>query len=146
MASVSTYLLFDGNAEEAFTFYKSVFGTEYQGDVMRHGDVPRPEGSPPLDDNVKQMIMNMALPILGGHVLMASDMPPGMDEFTLIPGNNIQLTLQPDTRGEADRLFAALAAGGTVRDPMQEMFWGDYYGSLVVKFGITWLIDTPSKV
>jgi PhnB protein len=144
LAQVSTYLNFAGNTEEAFTFYKSVFGTEFQG-IMRHSDVPLPEGAPPLSDKVKNQIINIQLPILGGHLLMGSDIPEEMG-ITLTPGNNVQICLLPDTRADADRLHAALAAGGTVNDPMQEMFWGDYYGSLVDKFGIHWLLNTPSKV
>ena len=143
MASVSTYLLFDGNAEEAFNFYKSVFGTEFEGGIMRYGDHSPPEGVP-FNDGVKGKIVNMALPILAGHVLMASDILPGMG-FTPTPGNNFQITLQPDTRAEADRLHAALSAGGAVRDPMAEAFWGDYYGSLTDKFGIQWNINTSAK-
>jgi PhnB protein len=145
MASVSTYLNFAGNTEEAFNFYKSVFGTEFVGDIMRHGDVLLPEGVPPLSEEQKKQIINVQLPILGGHVLMGTDIPESMG-ITLTPGNAISICLQPDTRTEADRLHAALSEGGTVRDPMQEMFWGDYYGSLVDKFGIQWLIDTASKV
>jgi PhnB protein len=144
VASVSTYLLFTGNAEEAFEFYKAVFGTEYEGGIMRYSDHAPPEGVS-LSDDQQRMIVNAALPILGGHVLMASDILPGMG-FTVTPGNNFQLTLQPDSRAEADRLHAALAAGGEVRDPMAEAFWGDYYGSLTDKFGIQWNINTAAKV
>lgn len=145
MASVSTYLIFNGNAEEAFEFYKSVFGTEYEGGIMRYGDAPPPDGAPPLSDDEGRKIVNMALPILGGHVLMASDMLPAMGE-PVTQGTNFQITLLPDTRAEADRLHAALAAGGEVRDPMAEAFWGDYYGSLTDKFGTHWNINTSSKV
>ena len=145
MAFTSTYLSFTGNAEEAFNFYTSVFGTEFVNGIMRHGDVPLPEGAPPLSDDVKQMVMNVQLPLPGGHMLMASDIPESMG-LTITPGNNFSIGVHPDTRAEADRLFAALTAGGTVQDLMQEMFWGDYYGSLVDKFGIQWLIDTSSKV
>jgi len=144
MAGVSTYLIFNGNAEEAFNFYKTVFGTEFEGGVMRYGDAP-PPGDHPLNDEEKQMIVNVALPILGGHVLMASDMLPS-GEHHVTNGDNFQITLLPDTRTEADRLFAALSAGGKVSDPMQEAFWGDYYGGLTDKFGIQWNINTSSKV
>jgi PhnB protein len=143
VASVSTYLLFDGNAEEAFEFYKSAFGTEYEGGIIRYADHAPPEGVS-LSDDQKQKIVNVALPILAGHVLMASDILPGMG-VTPTPGNNFQLTLQPDSRAEADRLHAALAAGGAVRDPMAEAFWGDYYGSLTDRFGIQWNINTSAK-
>ncbi|MCC7021474.1 MAG: VOC family protein [Thermomicrobiales bacterium] len=144
MTYTSTYLNFTGNAEEAFNFYKSVFGTEFQGGIMRHGDVPLPEGMPPLSDEVKRQVMNVALPLPGGHLLMASDIPPEMG-MTITPGNAISLGMHPDSRAEADRLFAALSEGGTVQDALQEMFWGGYYGALTDRFGIQWLIETASK-
>jgi PhnB protein len=88
--------------------------------------------------------MNVALPLPGGHLLMASDIPPEMG-MTITPGNNISLGIHPDSRAEADRLFAALSEGGTVQDALQEMFWGGYYGALTDRFGIQWLIETTSK-
>jgi PhnB protein len=145
MGSTSTYLNFAGSTEEAFTFYKSVFGTEFVGEIMRHGDVPLPEGTPPLSEDVKNQVINVALPILGGHILMGTDVPESMG-ITLTPGNNVYICLHPETRSEADRLFAALSAGGTVTQPMGEMFWGDYFGTLTDRFGIQWMIDTQSKV
>lgn len=140
MAHVSTYLNFERSTEEAFTFYKSVFGTEFVGGIMRHGDVPGAE----LPDEDKQLVMNVALPILGGHVLMATDVPRSMG-MELSQGNNVQISLHPDTRSGADALYAALSAGGEPGTEMQEMFWGDYYGDLVDKFGVHWLINTDSK-
>lgn len=140
MASVSTYLNFERSTEEAFTFYKSVFGTEFIGGIMRHGDVPGAE----IPDEDKQLVMNVALPILGGHVLMATDTPKSMG-MELKQGNNMQICLQPDTRSEADALFTALSAGGEPGTPMQEMFWGDYYGDLVDKFGVHWLINCANS-
>jgi PhnB protein len=139
MASVSTYLNFRNESEAAFNFYASVFGTEVQG-MMRHGDVPGSNAS----DEEKDLVMNAALPILGGHMLMTSDIPPSIG-MELTPGNNVQITLHPDTRAEADRLHKALSDGGKPGTPMQEMFWGDYYGDLVDKFGVHWLINCSSK-
>ena len=144
MAYTSTYLNFTGNAEEAFSFYRSVFGTDFVGGIMRHGDVPQPDDAPPLSDEVKRMVMNVALPLPGGHMLMASDIPESMG-MPITPGNNVSIGVHPDTRAEADHLFAALAEGGTVETPMQEMFWGGYYGALTDKFGIQWLVETASK-
>ena len=140
MASVSTYLNFRNESEAALNFYASVFGTEIQG-IMRHGDVPGAE----LSDDDKNLVMNAALPILGGHMLMTSDIPQSMG-MELTTGNNVQITLHPDTRAEADRLYAVLSEEGRPGTPMQEMFWGDYYGELVDKFGIHWLINCSSKV
>jgi PhnB protein len=145
MASTGTYLTFPGTCEEAFGFYKTVFGTEYQGGVMRMGDGPMYDDGPQLTEADKQLVMNVALPILGGHVIMGSDMPSFMGT-ELVQGNAFQIVLDPDTRAEADRLFAALAEGGTVRDPLQEMFWGDYYGALVDRYGVQWLVNCTSKV
>ncbi len=144
MARTSTYLTFAGSTEEAFTFYKSVFGTEFVNGIMRHSDGPLPEGQPGPSDDDKRLVMNVQLPILDEHLLMGSDMPESMG-VKLNQGNNVQIVLDPDTRAEADALFAALSAGGKVEDPLQEMFWGDYYGSLVDKFGIQWLVNCTSK-
>ena len=150
MANTGTYLNFPRGTEEAFNFYKSVFGGDFMGPIMRHGDMssddmPPPEGSPPLSDEDKQAIINITLPILNGHLLMGSDLPESMG-VTLTQGNTVQIVLDPDTRAEADNLFAGLSAGGTVQDPLQEMFWGDYYGSLTDKFGVLWIVNCTSKV
>lgn len=139
MASVSTYLNFRRESEAAFNFYAAVFGTEIQG-IMRHGDVPGAE----LPEEDRNLVMNAMLPILGGHILMATDIPEGMG-MELTHGNSVQITLHPDTRAEADRLYTALSAGGTTTTPMQQMFWGDYYGELTDQFGVTWLINTSSE-
>ena len=143
MARTSTYLNFARTTEEAFTFYKSVFGTEFIGGISRHGDVPVPEGQPAMSESDKQLVINVQLPILGGHLLMGTDIPESMG-VTLNQGNNVYICLHPDTRAEADALFAALSAGGTVEQPLQEMFWGDYYGSFVDKFGVQWMINCES--
>ncbi len=144
MAQTSTYLNFARTTEEAFTFYKSVFGTEFVGGIMRHGDVPVPEGQPRPSDDDKRLVINVQLPILGGHLLQGTDIPESMG-FTLNQGNTIHICLHPDTRAEADALFAALSEGGTVREPLREMFWGDYYGALVDRFGVQWMINCASK-
>ncbi len=143
MAIVSTYLNFERNTEEAFNFYKSVFGTEFEGDIMRFGDMPAPEGQPAPSEEDSQLIMNVTLPILSGHLLMGTDAPESMG-FTLNQGNNVYISLQPDTRAEADALFAALSDGANVEMPMEEQFWG-YFGSLVDKFGVNWMVNTTSE-
>jgi PhnB protein len=144
MARTSTYLNFARSTEEAFNFYKSVFGTEFVGGIARFSDVPVQEGQPEMSDDDKQLVMNVQLPILGGHLLMGTDAPESMG-FQLNQGNNVYICLDPDTRAEADKLFAALSAGGEVEMAMQEMFWGDYFGSLVDKFGVRWMINCTSK-
>ncbi len=143
MARTSTYLNFARSTEEAFNFYKSVFGTEFIGPIARMGDAPAQEGQPAMSEDDKQLVMNVQLPILGGHLLMGSDAPESMG-FQLNQGNNVYIALDPDTRAEADTLFAALSAGGKVEQPMQEMFWGDYFGSFSDKVGTQWMINCTS--
>lgn len=141
MAKVSTYLNFPRNTEEAFNFYKSVFGTEFSGyGIMRFGDIPATEGMPPIPDEDKNLVMHMELPISGGHVLMGSDAPQTMG-FTVNNGNNVYIMLQPDSREETDMLFSALSTGGVITQPLQDMFWGDYYGSCTDKFGVQWMFN-----
>jgi PhnB protein len=144
MAKTSTYLNFNGTTEAAFNFYKSVFGTEFIGGIMRHRDVPLEPGQPGPSDAEKDLVMNVALPILGGHILMGTDAPESMG-FNINQGNNVSICLEPDTRSEADRLFAALSEAGTVEMPLQDMFWGDYFGSLIDKYGIQWMVNCASK-
>lgn len=144
MARTSTYLNFARSTVEAFNFYKSVFGTEFVNGIMRHSDVPAHEGQSELSDEDKQLVINVQLPILGGHLLMGTDVPESMG-FQVNQGNNVYICLDPDTRAEADSLFAALSAGGKVEEPMQEMFWGDYFGSLVDKFGVQWMINCTAR-
>jgi PhnB protein len=144
MASVSTYLNFPGNTEAAFNFYKQVFGGEFQGGIMRFKDAPPAPGQPPLSEQDKNLVMHVALPILGGHLLMATDAPESMG-FKVSAGNNVYISLQPDTKAETDRLFNALAAGGKVEMPLADQFWGAYYGSLTDKFGVHWMFDLPNK-
>ena len=144
MAQVATYLNFERQTEAAFNFYKSVFGTEFVNGIMRHSDVPVPEGQEGPSDADKNLVINVALPILGGHLLMGTDAPESMG-FKINQGNNVYICLQPDTRGEADTLFAALSEGGTVEMAMAEQFWGDYFGSFVDKFGVQWMINCSSK-
>ena len=129
MARVSTWFPFSGNAEEAFRFYQSVFQTEFVGPIKRFGDLPPQPGRPPLSAKEAAMVMNISLPILGGHVIIGNDAPEFLGPR--IQGNNVTLNLEPDTRAEADRLFAALKEGGKVECAPTEMPWGGYWGSLI---------------
>lgn len=144
MAKVSTYLNFSRNTEEAFNFYKSVFGGEFTGEIQRFSKVPAQKGQPPIKDEDKNLIMHIALPILGGHVLMGTDAPESMG-FKMITGNNVYINLQPDTRAETKRLFDALSKGGKVEMQLQQMFWGDYFGSCTDKYGVQWMFNCSSK-
>ena len=143
MARVSTYLNFARSTEEAFDFYRSVFGTEFSGAIMRFGDVPAQPGQPPLAEADKKLVMHVELPILAGHVLMGTDAPESMG-FALTQGNTVTINLEPDTRAETDKLFAALAEGGSADMPLQAMFWGGYFGILVDRFGIRWMFNCAS--
>ena len=128
MARVSTWFHFAGNAEEAFLFYQSVFQTEFVGPIVRFGDLPTGPGQPPWPAEQARQVMNISLPILGGHVIMGNDAPASMGQR--IQGNNVTMNLEPDSRAETDRLFAALKEGGTVEWAPAEMPWGAYWGSL----------------
>lgn len=143
MASVSTYLNFPQTTEQAFAFYKSVFKTEYCAPLARFGDMPA-DGCPSMKEADKQLVLHVALPILGGHVLMGTDCVESMGQ-SFKPGNNVSINLQPDSRAEADRLFKALSDGGKVEMPLQDMFWGDYFGALVDRFGVQWMVNCSSK-
>ena len=130
MAKTHTYLNFTNQTEEAFNFYKSVFGGEFVDKIYRFKDTPPQPGQPPMSEADGNLIMHIELEILGGHHLM---------------GNNYHISLEPDTREEGKRLFEALSAGGTVKMPLADMFWGAYYGDLVDKFGVQWMINVPVK-
>jgi PhnB protein len=141
MARTSIYLNFAGNAEQAFLFYQSIFGGEFGNDgIARFGDMPPMEGAPPMSEALKAMILHVELEILGGLILMGTDAPPEMG-FTVLQGNNVHLNLEPDIREEADRLFHALSENGTIIQPLQEMFWGAYYGQVQDQFGIHWMVN-----
>jgi PhnB protein len=144
MASVSTYLNFKRSTEEAFTFYRKVFGTEFTGQVMRFGDMPPAPGQPPIAEADRNLIMHMTLPILAGHLIMGTDAPESMG-FNLTQGNNVYINLEPDTRVETDRLFKALGEGGKVEMALAEQFWGDYFGTLTDRFGTRWMFNCRSK-
>ena len=145
MATINAYLTFDGTCEEAFNFYKSVFGGDFPM-VGKFGDMPPQEGMPPISDEVKNRIMHMSLPISAETVLMGSDTMPGIHDHQV--GNNISLSVNTDSREEADRIFNGLSAGGKVSMPLADTFWGAYFGMWTDKFGINWMVnyDDPAKV
>lgn len=145
MAQSSTYLNFSRNTEEAFNFYKSVFGGDFlEGKISRFGDIPAQEGMPPIAAEDKNLVMHVALPILGGHLLMGADASESMG-FQVNKGNNVYIAMHTDSRSEADKLFAKLSEGGEIEMPMQDMFWGDYYGAFTDKFGIKWMVNYAKK-
>ena len=136
MPKLNPYLNFDGTAEEAFTFYKSVFGGEFVGGVMKMGNAP---GTEELSENEKNRVMHIALPI-GNDLLMASDIVPSMGH-KLNQGNGNYISIFPESREEADRIFNVLSVGGEVEMPMEDQFWGDYFGSFKDKFGVYWMVN-----
>ena len=144
MARVTTYLNFPRNTEEAFNFYKSVFKTEFVDGFNRFKDIPPSPNAPPIAEADKNLVMHVALPTFGGHVLMGSDAPESMG-FKLTVGTNVYINLEPDTRAEVDKLFKALSADGTVEMQPAEMFWGAYFGSCIDKFGIKWMFNCEAK-
>lgn len=143
-ASVSTYVNFPGNTEEVFNFYRSVFKTDFVNGIQRFGDIPADPSQPPVAENVKKMVLHVALPILGGHILMGTDAPKEMG-FSIVQGNNMHINLEPESREEAKRIFDELSAGGKIEMPIQDMFWGAFYGSFTDKFGINWMVNYQEK-
>ncbi len=138
MTTVNIYLTFDGNCMEAFEFYQSIFGGDFAY-VGRFGEMPKMEGMPEFSEEEKKRIMHMSLPIGGDTVLMGSDTAgPWAAEHK--QGNNFSVSVSTDKKNEADRLFNELSNGGKVTMPMEDTFWGDYFGSLTDKFGINWMI------
>jgi PhnB protein len=144
MPAVSVYLNFRDQCEAAFTRYREVFGGDFEGGIQRFKDMPPQDGAPTLDAATGELVLHVALPILGGFQLMGSDAPEGFcGPFQ--DGSNVNINLQPDTRAEADRLFAALSEGGQVTMPMADQFWGDYFGACTDRFGIRWMINTTGE-
>lgn len=138
MSTINPYLNFNGKTEEAFNFYKSVFGGEFSA-LMRFGEVPGCDEMP-LGENEKNNIMHIALPIgTNGAVLMGNDAPEFMGTLTL--GNNYSIAVNPDSRDDAERIFNGLADGGKVEMPLAEAFWGGYFGSLQDRYGVQWMIN-----
>jgi uncharacterized glyoxalase superfamily protein PhnB/uncharacterized protein YndB with AHSA1/START domain len=145
MARVSTYLNFPGTTEEAFLFYKSVFKTDFkEKGLQRFGDFPPQEGMPPLSEADKKLIIHAELEILGGHIIMATDSPESFG-MKVTYGDNMHINLDPDSREEAKRLFDALSQDGKVSMPIQDMFWGAYFGSFTDKYGINWMVNFIKK-
>jgi PhnB protein len=135
MARVSTYLNFQGNAEQAFEFYRKVFGTDYEGQVVRMGDMP---GGPPVPEAEKNLVMHAALPILGGYLLQASDMSSQGPELRV--GNNSTICLEPDTVEEVHHLYDELSEGATDCEPPAEQPWGTW-GTCLDRFGVRWMFN-----
>jgi PhnB protein len=139
MTTVNVYLNFEGNCEEAFNFYKSIFGGEFSY-LGRFKDMPPQEGAPPITAEEGKKIMHVSLPISKETILMASD-TGGEWCAKVTQGNNFSVSVNTDSQKEADRLFNGLSAGGKVTMPMEKTFWGSYFGMFTDKFGINWMVS-----
>ncbi|MBK7096801.1 MAG: VOC family protein [Saprospiraceae bacterium] len=144
MANVSIYLNFMGNAEEAFNHYKKVFRTEFSAPIMRMKDIPAQPGMPELSEVDKNKVMHAAMPILGMTEIMATDMLESMGH-KLIEGNNMTISLNPDSKEEADQLFKELSEDGVECVAPHDEFWG-YWGTCKDKFGIRRMFNVSNRV
>ena len=147
MATVNVYLTFDGNCAEAFNFYKSVFGGEFPY-IGKFKDMPKTDKDcPPLSEEDGNRIMHVSLPISKETILMGSD-TTGAWSSQFKKGNNFSISINTESREEADRLFEGLSAGGQVKMPMDQTFWGAYFGMFTDKFEINWIVncdETPAS-
>lgn len=138
MLTVNSYITFNGNCEEAFLFYKSVFGGSFSY-FGRFKEMPMPDGKtcPPAD---AEKIMHVSLPISDETALMGSDSFESFGAKTIYE-NNFSLSINAESRAEADAIYLALSAGGKVIMPMEDAFWGGYFGTFIDKFGINWMVN-----
>ncbi len=140
MALINPHINFNGNAEEAFNFYRSVFGGEF-AIIMRLKDLSSPEF--PIAENDANKIMHIALPI-GNNVLMANDVPESMGRVNENE-NRSKISVSAESREEADKIFSGLSAGGSIEVPIGDSPWGSYFGMFRDKFGIEWMVDFDPK-
>ncbi len=136
MKSISPYLNFNGNTEEAFNFYKSVFGGDFSA-LQRYKDQPGSDKFPPKEQN---KIMHIALPLGKAGVVYGSDVPESMLS-QLMFGTNVHIIIEADSEEEAKYLFDALSKGGELDMPLQKQFWGALYGAFSDRFGVKWMIN-----
>ena len=137
MKSINPYLNFAGNTEEAFNFYKKVFGGDFLGGVFRFKDTPEAEK---MSDADKDKIMHIALKMGESNMIMATDVLESMG-FKLTFGNNFYISIDAESKDEADKIFKGLSEGAKIEMKMADQFWGAYFGSLKDKFGVNWMIS-----
>lgn len=135
---IHPYLNFEGKTEEAFRFYERILGGKVT-EIHRFGSMPQ-EGDFELTPEQKNLVLHVGLELPDGQMIMASDIIEGMCPKR-VEGNNFSISVHPDTKQEADRIFNALAEGGTITMPIADQFWGDYFGSLTDRFGINWMVN-----
>jgi PhnB protein len=139
MSRVSTYLNFMGTTEEAFDFYSAAFGTEVIPPVTRWGAMPTSPGEPELSEAERNLVAHIDLPILGGHMLIGTDVLASTGQQLKV-GDNVTILLEPDTRPEADRIYGALSEGAIEAPGLQQMPWA-YTGTCVDRYGIRWMFN-----
>ena len=144
MATINVYLTFNGNCKAAFDFYLSVFGGTFTN-VSTFGEMPPQEGAPPVYESEKNKIMHISLPISKETVLMGCD-TGGEWAKNFNAGNNFSLSVNTESKEEADQLFNKLSAEGRVSMPMNQTFWGSYFGMFTDKFGISWMVSFEGNV
>jgi len=137
MPTINPYLNFQGNAKEAFIFYQSIFSGEFIGGITRFSDTPEGDNLP---ENERDKVMHIALPIGDRNVIMGTDALESMNQ-TVEQGNNFFISIQPDNKEQADQYFNGLSDEAEIEMEMQDMFWGDYFGTLTDKFGIKWMVS-----
>ncbi len=142
MTNINPYINFNGQAEDAFNFYKSIFGGEFAV-FSRMKEMP-PSKECEISDAEKEKVMHVSLPLAGGAVLMGSDVPEAYaDKMTF--GNNISISINAESRAKTEELFKGLSDGGAVTMPLADTFWGAYFGMLTDKFGINWMFNCDNK-
>lgn len=139
MTTVNIYLTFNGNCKQAFDFYKSIFGGDFDY-IGTFGEMPPQEDMPPLPDEMKDQIMHVSLPISEGYSIMGSD-TGGEWAPKHVVGNNFSISVNADTKEKAEKFFNALADGGNITMPLGKTFWSDCYGMLTDKFGVNWMVS-----
>ncbi len=137
MPTINPYLNFQGNTEEAFNFYKSIFGGEFIGGISRFNNTPEADKLP---ENEKDKVMHIALPFGENNMIMATDALESMGQ-KVKPGNNVYLCISADSKLQADDFFNGLSEDGEIVMDMQDAFWGDYFGMCTDKFGVKWMIS-----
>ncbi len=142
MATVSTYLNFDGTCEEAFAFYREVFGGDYVGPVQRIGEVPQPPGMPPLTEEEGERIMHVALETVAGHVIHGTDIVPSLGHV-LTHGNAMSINLECDDIDQLRGIFDRLSEGAEATFGPEPMFWGDHFATIADRYGIRWMLIAP---
>lgn len=143
MATIHPYLIFNGQCEAAFMLYKSVFGGEFQ-QISKFGDMPS-DTEIPLSEEDANRIMHVSFPINKDFILMGSDSNSQSGEVKF--GDNISISVNTESRSEAEKIFNGLAKDGIIKMPLQDTFWGAYFGMLEDKYGVQWMVnyDAPTQ-